>query len=242
MNAIKATLLTIAVLILAGIGFVYAGLFNVAADEPHWNLTRRVIEVTRERSIAVRASGIQAPSLEDTHLIAMGAEHYEEMCTQCHLAPGRKDSELRSGMNPTPPNLAEHARHRSPEQMFWIIKHGLKMTAMPAWGITHDDRSIWAMVAFVRKLPDLSPAGYRELVAQGGEHSSGAEADGTESRAGEASGHEHSHQGNSKTGASVPDHGEDVAGAPTHQAVPAAAARGGTASPSSATEPVSGFA
>jgi mono/diheme cytochrome c family protein len=83
----------------------------------------------------------------------MGAEHYDEMCVECHLAPGKEENELRAGLNPKPPKLAAPGDHRTPEHDFWIIKHGIKMTAMPAWGVTHDDRSIWAMTTFVQKLP-----------------------------------------------------------------------------------------
>jgi hypothetical protein len=97
----------------------------------------------------------------------MGAEHYAEMCTGCHLAPGMKDTEIRAGLYPRPPNLVEHGAHRKPAEMFWIIKHGLKMTGMPAWGVTHDDQGIWGIVAFLQKLPDLSPQQYEELVTQG---------------------------------------------------------------------------
>src|SRR3546814_15103370 len=52
---------------------------------------------------------------------------------------------------------------RSASEQFWIIKHGIKMTAMPAWGKTHDDRLIWDMVAFIRQLPSLSPAQYQAM-------------------------------------------------------------------------------
>lgn len=166
MKALKVFFIILAVLFVVAVGLVYAGIFNVAADEPHWALTERVIESLRERSIAVRARG-QVPSLDSLQLIAMGAEHYAEMCTGCHLAPGKKDSELRVGLYPKPPNLAEHGTQRSPEQTFWVIKHGVKMTGMPAWGLTHDDRSLWGLVAFVQKLPDLSPQQYEELVGQG---------------------------------------------------------------------------
>jgi hypothetical protein len=69
-----------------------------------------------------------------------------------------------------PPNLAA-ASHgdahghgmRSPAEQFWIIKHGLKMTGMPAWGRTHDDESLWAIVAFLRQLPNLNVDQYRAL-------------------------------------------------------------------------------
>jgi ketosteroid isomerase-like protein/mono/diheme cytochrome c family protein len=238
MKIFKASLIIVAVLIVAGIGFVYAGIFNVAADEPHWKLTYRVIEFARDRSIAVRAVGPQAPSLDDTHLIAMGAGHYDEMCTGCHLAPGRKDSELRAGMNPKPPNLAEHGMHRSPAQTFWIIKHGLKMTAMPAWGITHDDHSIWAMVAFVNKLPQLSPDAYRKLVGQGGGHSHGDEGHGPDSEAVSEFDDEHSHQDNSKIRASAQDHAEDAGSDPSHHAVHNGATSAAGTLPASAAEPV----
>lgn len=165
MNPLKVIAIVLAALFVGGWALVYAGVFNVAADEPHWGLTVRLIESTRERSIVMRADAVTAPALDDPELIAMGAEHYSEMCTDCHLAPGMQDTELRKGLYPKPPNLAEHGERRSPEQVFWVIKHGLKMTAMPAWGVTHDDRSIWGMVAFLKELPGLSPDAYRDLVA-----------------------------------------------------------------------------
>lgn len=154
---------------LAAIG-VYSGAFNVAADEPHWGLTHRIIETLRERSIESRADDIKVvANLDDPKLVASGAGEYAEMCTGCHLAPGMEHTEMR-GLFPKPPNLVEHGADRSASQQFWIIKHGLKMSGMPAWGLTHDDERIWSMVAFVRKLPGLTPAAYQELIEAGGGH------------------------------------------------------------------------
>lgn len=158
--------------LLLGVGFVYSGAFNVAADAPHWQITARLLDKARERSIARNAENIIVPNLDDNGLIAIGADHYAEMCTGCHLAPGMHDNEMRKGLYPHPPNLVESGAQRDPAQKFWIIKHGLKMTAMPAWGLTHDDRSIWGMVAFLRKLPTMSPESYRALTGQSeAEHS-----------------------------------------------------------------------
>src|SRR5262249_39168176 len=119
--------------------FVYSGMFDVAADVPHSSLVNWAMAVVRDRSIAVRTEEIQVPTLDDTKLIAQGAEHYDSMCVGCHLAPGVKDSEIRTGLYPQPPDLTEHMHARAAE-MFWVIKHGIKMTAMPAWGKTHDDQ------------------------------------------------------------------------------------------------------
>jgi hypothetical protein len=71
-------------------------------------------------------------------------------------------TEMSQGLYPQAPVLFKGSERSAAEQ-FWIIKHGIKMTAMPAWGKTHDDRLIWDMVAFVRKLPGLSPAQYQAI-------------------------------------------------------------------------------
>ncbi|TAK53388.1 MAG: cytochrome c [Gammaproteobacteria bacterium] len=155
--------LSLAVLVCAGAGvFVFSGLYNVAADQPHWTVTTRVLASIRERSIAVRAAQLSVPNLADPALIALGAGHYPTMCSGCHLAPGMADSEIRRGLNPQPPSLTE-PNDRSPAQKFWVIKHGIRMSGMPAWGPTHDDQNIWGLVAFVRQLPALDAAGYATL-------------------------------------------------------------------------------
>jgi mono/diheme cytochrome c family protein len=94
----------------------------------------------------------------------MGAGLYNEMCTGCHLGPGIERSELSQGLYPEAPELAQ-GDDLSPAEQFWVIKHGLKLTAMPAWGKTHDDQLIWDLVAFVRAMPKLNPAQYKAAVA-----------------------------------------------------------------------------
>lgn len=87
--------------------------------------------------------------LKSSQRIAAGAGLYNEMCTGCHLGPGVERSELSQGLYPLAPELARGDDLTAAEQ-FWVIKHGVKLTAMPAWGKTHDDQLIWDMVAFIR--------------------------------------------------------------------------------------------
>ena len=165
---LKQVAWTVAILAVAGmaaLAFAYSGSYDVAADQPHWELTSQVIAEVRERSVAVRAESVTVPNLADPALIALGAEHYAGMCTGCHLAPGMGDNEMRQGLYPKPPDLTER-RDRSPAQSFWIIKHGIKMSGMPAWGVTHDDEAIWGLVAFVQQLPTLDAAGYAALTGE----------------------------------------------------------------------------
>ncbi|MBN8975961.1 MAG: cytochrome c [Rhizobiales bacterium] len=151
--------------ILGGIAaFVFSGVYDVGADTPHWPITRKIIEVMRDRAIAVRASDIRVPDLSSDQLILKGAGQYAAMCVGCHLAPDTAESEIRPGLYPQPPNLSKHAL--DPQTVFWVTKHGLKMSGMPAWGLGHDDATIWSIVAFVQKLPGMSPQQYKDIVAK----------------------------------------------------------------------------
>ena len=145
--------------------FIYAGIYNIGADDPHSRVVYNLLGKLREQSIASYSRGIQVPAdLNDPKRIAAGAGLYTEMCTGCHLGPGLEKSEMSQGLYPPAPELAK-VRDRTPEQQFWIIKHGVKLSAMPAWGKTHDEQLIWDMVAFIRQLPKMSPEQYKATVA-----------------------------------------------------------------------------
>lgn len=145
--------------------FVWSGAYDVGADAPHTRAVRSILDTLRERSIAARARDIAVPpDLGSAQRIAVGAGLYGEMCSGCHLGPGVEPSELSQGLYPQAPQLSKGDDMTAAEQ-FWTIKHGVKLTAMPAWGKTHSDTLIWDMVSFVRRLPDMSPEEYRRLVA-----------------------------------------------------------------------------
>jgi mono/diheme cytochrome c family protein/ketosteroid isomerase-like protein len=167
MNFLKAVLLVIVLAIVAGGLFLVSGMYHVGADAPHWAITTHIIDLLRNRSIEAHAKDVAIPNLDDPKLLSEGAEHYAAMCTGCHLAPGMTDSDLRAGLYPVPPNLSERST-RDAAEAFWVIKHGVKLTAMPAWGKTHDDDAIWGLVAFVRKLPGLTPEQYRQMTGDAG--------------------------------------------------------------------------
>ncbi len=172
-----AWLLALLVVAVASVAvFIWSGAFNIAADEPHWPLTGWLMETARDRSIAARASDVIAPALEDESQIRAGAGNYDAMCAGCHLQPGVERSEASAGLYPTPPNLTQR-RTDDAARAFWVIKHGIKMSGMPAWGRSMEDEPIWGMVAFLRQLPDMSPDRYRELVAASGGHSHGGKGD-----------------------------------------------------------------
>ncbi|HET7062263.1 MAG TPA: cytochrome c, partial [Nitrosospira sp.] len=119
--------------------------------------------VLRDRSIETRSAAITPPDLDDRTRIRLGAGNYDAMCSPCHLSPASKESELSRGLYPKPPSWREIGQVDA-RQAFWIIKHGIKMSGMPAWGKSMSDPHIWNIVAFVKKLPQLTLDSYHELV------------------------------------------------------------------------------
>ncbi len=157
-------LLLVAVAAFGG-AFLYAGVYNIGADAPHSKLVYATLDKFRERAIKHHARNIVVPAdFNDPKRLATGAGLYTEMCTGCHLGPGVEKSEMSQGLYPPAPELARGTDH-SPAEMFWIIKHGVKLSAMPAWGKSHSDELIWDMVAFAKALPKMSPEQYQAALA-----------------------------------------------------------------------------
>lgn len=153
-------------------GFVWTGIYNIGADDPHWRPTHALLETVRHRSIDTRASKLQVPTdLSDPARIRQGAGNYDAMCTGCHLSPGMSETELSKGLYPAPPNLTKATVDAA--HAFWVIKHGIKASGMPAWGKSMDDAYIWNMAAFLQQLPKLDAGQYQTLVASSGGHSHG---------------------------------------------------------------------
>ena len=164
MRLITAVVVVLASLAAGSALFIYSGWYDIGADDHHTKPVFAILQTLRDRSIRARSRHIRVPSLDDPRMILKGAGQYAAMCTGCHLAPGMAESEIRPGLYPQPPNLS---RVRvDPKDAFWAIKHGIKMSAMPAWGHSHDDATIWSMVAFLQQLPDMTPAQYKAIVAK----------------------------------------------------------------------------
>jgi mono/diheme cytochrome c family protein len=165
--------------LLGGFAVITTGAYDVAATAPHWPITRWVIETARIRSIKAHAAAIQVPpGFDDPANIPMGVEHFAAHCAVCHGAPGVPRGDIAKGLYPPPPDLAKTVKLYSDGELFWILKHGIKMTGMPAWS-DHGDAELWATVAFIKKLPDMSEEDYAKLVmanmAHGAQHHHGGE-------------------------------------------------------------------
>ncbi len=125
--------------------------------------SRRWLVTALLASTPVVLIGATCVNLSEPSRLASGAVQYDEMCSTCHLAPGMKRTEISWGLYPRAPELRRGSR-LTPAEQFWVVKHGIKLTGMPSWGVTHDDELLWDIVAFLRKMPDLTADEYQALV------------------------------------------------------------------------------
>lgn len=157
-------------------GFIMSGVYNVSAANKHWDITTKLLDVARDRSVHVASEGIVVPELNNLKMISNGAKNYDSMCVQCHLAPGAPQTELHQALYPKPPvfHTKKDEHKHSPAETFWVIKNGFKMTGMPAWGEFHTDQQLWEMTAFIEEMEGMTSTRYFELVGEGGHsHSDG---------------------------------------------------------------------
>ncbi len=141
-------------LVAAGAIFVaWLGIYDVAASSGHSTLVGWFLHFTMRDSVAAHATRETPPQLDDRRLIISGAEHFLTECTPCHGSPETPPSRIALSMTPPPPPLYGAKRDFTPNELHWIVKHGIKMTAMPAWLAPQRDDEIWAMVAFLNQLP-----------------------------------------------------------------------------------------
>jgi mono/diheme cytochrome c family protein len=194
MNCIKGFFVLLLIAAVAALVVVYSGLIDVGASNPHHPFTSWLLHTAMERSVSVHARDIETPPLDDPQLVMNGFRHYREMCVGCHLAPGITSSEIRKGLMPEAPVLAEEVEEWTPAELFWVIKNGVKMTGMPAWGATHSNEEIWAMVAFLEKLPHLSAQQYEDMDKAAGPGEGDEDGDHPHAKGGHDSDHEPAHQ------------------------------------------------
>ncbi len=161
MRFLLGVLATLVVLAAGGLGVVWSGAYDVAASDPHPDPVRWALETTLENSVERRAEGIVAPASFTPDQVEKGFASFDGMCAQCHGAPGVAADEWAEDMRPSPPSLSEAATQWTPEEVFWILQNGIKMSGMPALGPTHGEEEILGARRLRRAAAGDEPRGLR---------------------------------------------------------------------------------
>lgn len=144
-----------------GVVVLYTGFYDISATHQHLRPTYQILKVGLREGIERGARGIDVPPLDDPALARRGLALYREHCLQCHGAPGVAPAPFALGMTPLPANLSYSAKTFSAAELYWTVANGIKMSGMPAWRFRLSEEDMWAVVAFMRDLPMLSPVDYQ---------------------------------------------------------------------------------
>jgi mono/diheme cytochrome c family protein len=144
------------------------GAVNMAASQPPGKVEQGLARWTVGRSVDMRSHDELNPVAGDESAIETGLHLFREMCIQCHGAPKIESEPFAKGLNPPAPELSIVLDEWSDGELFWIVKNGIRMTGMPAFGVTLQDQEIWGIVAGMRQLPELTETQVQELRQRGG--------------------------------------------------------------------------
>jgi cytochrome c553 len=161
----RALKLAVVFAALGFLGFLVAtsGVIPIKASSGHWAITSWFLNFSKERSVNTQTLWLSAPALDAPWMALKGAGHYDIGCFPCHGSPELPQPRIAQAMTPRPPYLPPEIAEWEPAELFYIVKHGIKFTGMPAWPAQHRDDEVWAMVAFLRRMPNLDAAQYRQL-------------------------------------------------------------------------------
>ncbi|RSV38635.1 cytochrome C [Sphingomonas sp. ABOLE] len=159
----KRVVLALAGVVALALAVGWSGAINVAASSGHWPITNWFLHWVMRNSVGTR-SALESPrAAADPQGLVSAAGHFAASCAACHGAPGMRPRAVFQAATPPAPDLARTAKQWSDRELFWIIDHGVKFSGMPAWPARDRPDEVRRMVAFVRRLPTMTPADYARL-------------------------------------------------------------------------------
>lgn len=151
---------TLLVALLIAMVVAYTGAYDVAASTGHTAGMRWMMDSTKRSSVRSHAPDDEATAWLPKIDVAVGAREYKAMCEHCHGGPGTDPASWSRGMLPRPPHMTDAATHWQPDEVLWIIRHGIKFTGMPSFA-HHGDATLRDIAGFVDRLPGMTPEQYR---------------------------------------------------------------------------------
>ena len=162
----KAIIASIVITGIAATLFIITGGVNIAADEPDSWVARHFLHFVFKSSVGSRARSVIPPDdLADPTRVRLGAQHFDMVCANCHGRPGFGQSMVALSMSPRPQDLPRVLDQFTPSDLYLIVEHGVKYSAMPSWPTARRADEIWSMVAFLEQLPKMDGRTYREMTA-----------------------------------------------------------------------------
>jgi len=152
-------ILTLFLGLIGGYFFISGGYFPANADGKPPAIEKWMARTSLNATLRKEAPQTPNPTaLNDLNLIA-GIKIYGENCAVCHGASDGMASHIAKGLYQHAPQLARHGVEDDPEgETYWLVKHGIRLTGMPAFSPTLTEEEIWKVVLFLKHMDSLTPA------------------------------------------------------------------------------------
>ena len=155
----------VAVLSFGCMAYFALGFSQTRADAKPSALETAILQSAVRASVRRAAADIPIPPTADDDTLVAGGRLYVAGCEGCHGkldGPYREDQEL---FPPTPKLPHAGTQYAEPE-LYWIVKHGIRMTGMSAYGPFYSEKQLWSLAAFLRRINHLPPGMIEKIRAK----------------------------------------------------------------------------
>jgi len=143
--------LTVTSTVLVALVILRMGLVPVSADGTHSRLEARIMPVVLHAAVSRQALSTKTRPAMSEEARQSGLHAYKALCATCHGTFNGQPSEYGQAFYPPAPTLSQGLQGYTDEEIFWIIKHGIRNTGMPAWSGALSDDEIWQVVAVLKR-------------------------------------------------------------------------------------------
>jgi len=157
-NFLLGVIVTVLIIIVGGAGLALLGFLptNANADPPRWE--RHIANIALDNSMEKHAPRVNNPVPPTDENLIDGMKIYSMNCSVCHGGLDKKPAMLTKSLYPPAPNLMLHAIDDPEWHVFYVIRTGVRYTAMPSWEKALSESDSWKLTAFLTRVEKLPPA------------------------------------------------------------------------------------
>jgi mono/diheme cytochrome c family protein len=133
------------------------GWFPIGADNPPGKLERKYADLAMDEYVDKHMPQGNNPMETNSENLMQGAMLYEKHCALCHGGGKDRTSPLAHKFSPPAPQILQHIPHDEDAHLWWVVKHGIRMTGMPSWDGMVSDDDLWRVIGFVKHSDKLPP-------------------------------------------------------------------------------------
>jgi mono/diheme cytochrome c family protein len=157
-NFVLGVVLTILVLLLGGLGLALLGFLPTRANIAPSKTESHIAMSALDNSVDRHAPRVNNPVPPTDENLIEGLKLYTMNCAICHGGIDRQPSTLQKSFYPPAPSLILHPPDDPEWHLFYLVRNGVRYSAMPAWDKTLSEPDMWKITAFLARIEKLPPA------------------------------------------------------------------------------------